>query len=380
MKNPAKITAWVFFAISSISTGCEQSQPVELVRQPLAVLYTRPMTEEIADYAEFVGQTEACASVEVRARVTGFLEKIGFRDGEDVKAGDLLFEVDHRLYLAELERAEAVLAQANARLQRVTADLHRAEALTESSAITQEQYDLAAGAYSEAIARTQIADGARRLAQLNLDYCRVAAPLSGRASRALVDPGSLIKQDQTVLTSIVATDPIEIYLDIDESTLMRVRRLIQAGEIGPLRENPILLQVRLADEVSSWHEGAIDFIDNRLDPTTGTVRVRGIVANPDRLFAPGMFVRARLQIRPPKTTVLITERALGTERGEKFCYVIGRGERVVYRPVKTGRLIGGRRVIKEGLSTRDRVLVSGLQRVRPNMKVSAKSEGAQKSS
>ena len=376
--RPIRIPA--FLALLLGISGCDRSQPAESVKRPVAVLYAQPTTEDITDYAEFIGETEACASVEVRSRVSGFLKSTEFEDGADVKRGDLLFQIEDRLYSAELERAEASLAQSKARLLRVEADLRRIEALAGSSAITQEQIDLAAGAYSEAIAQTRIAEGERQIARLNLGYCRVAAPLNGRAGRALVDEGSLVKQDETNLVSIVATDPIEITVDVDERTLLRLRRLVQAGEMAPLREKRNPIQVRLADEASSWHDGTIDFVDNRLDPTTGTIRVRGIVPNPDGLFSPGMFVRVRVQIGPPRKTMLITERAIGLNEGEKFVYVVGPDERARYRPVRTGSLILGRRVIAEGLSSNDRVIVSGIQRVRPNVKVAAKHEPGQKSS
>lgn len=380
MTRDSAIRALTFLTLLPVYSGCGSSELAETAKRPLAVLYTRPTTEEIAEYAEFVGQTEACDSVDVRARVTGFLKTAYIDDGADVKKGDLLFEIDDRLYLAELERAEASLSRIKARLQRTAADLSRIEALAGSGAITQEQHDLASGGYSEAMAQTRVAESERRIAQLNFDYCRVRAPLSGRAGRAIVDEGSLVKQDETVLISIVATDPIEIEIDIDERTLLRMCRMLEVGEAEPLQNKRIPLQVRLADEDSSWHDGTIDFVDNRLDPTTGTIRVQGTVSNPDGLFSPGMFVRARLQIAPAKTTILIAERALCHSDDEQFVYVLGTDDRAHYRPVTVGPMLEGRRVIEEGLSGSDRVLVSGLQRIRPNMKVAAKREPKQKRS
>lgn len=357
-----------------IVAGCGRSvESDDALSSPpvLNVWYVRPTVKEIADYAEFIGETEGTETVDVRARVSGFLNRIAFQDGVFVREGDLLFEIDSRLYTGEFERAEAALVQAEARLRRVTADLRRAQKLIKTSDISQEQYDLAAGAYAEAVAQVRVADAQRRTARLNADYCRVTAPMSGRASRTRVDAGNLVKADETILTNIVASDPIEVNLQVDERSWLHIRRAVQSGVIPPPRKKGLPIQVWLADEDSAWHEGAIDFFDNHLDPTTGTVRARGIVPNADRLFAAGMFVRVRVRIGPPHEVVVVSEKAVAVDGGERFVWVLTPDNHVARRKIETESLLGGNRVVRSGLSSADRVLVSGLQRLRPGMAVAA---------
>jgi RND family efflux transporter MFP subunit len=344
----------------------------------LEVLVSLPTVKEVNDYEDFTGRTEAVASVEVRARVTGYLDKVLFKEGSSVKEGERLFEIDPRTYGADLKRTEAVLQQAEAHVKRLQLDYHRAAGLLPTRAISQEDFDKIAGDRDEAAAAVRIAEAARDLAKLNLDFTKVTAPLSGRISRQLVDPGNMVKADETALTTIVSQDPVYAYFDSDERTTLRVRRLIRAGKMKSSRETEMPVLVGLVDEVDADgapqfpHTGTIDFVDNRVDAMTGTLRLRGVVPNPDNLLSPGLFVRVRVPIGEPHPAVLVPEQALGSDQGQKFVYVVNDQSEAEYRRVTVGLLQGSLRVIDDGLKAGERVVVSGLQRVRPGVKVQAK--------
>jgi len=328
-----------------------------------------PVVRQITDYEDFTGRLEAKAAVEVRARVTGYLDRVLFKEGTEVKQGDPLFEIDPRSYQAELKQAEANLAQSQARLRRCERDLKRATDLLPQNAISQDDFDQAVGDRDEAQAAVRLAEASRDLAQLNLTFTRVTAPITGRISRQLIDPGNMVKADETALTTIVSMDPIYAYFDQDERTLLRVRRLVRAGVLKTLQEASVSVLLGLVDEEGFPHEGRIDFADNRVDAMTGTLRLRGVFANPQRMLSPGMFVRIRLPIGTPHAAVLVSEQALGTDQGQNFVYVVNRKNEVVHRRVNVGPLDSGMRVIEKGLAKDERVIVTGLQRVRPGVKV-----------
>ena len=331
-----------------------------------------PVTQDVTDYEDFTGRTEAVATIEIRARVTGYLDKVLFKEGTEVKQGDPLFEIDRRTYQADCDRAEANLLQARAHLNRLQADLRRAASLLPSKSISQEDYDKVAGDCAEAEAAVKVSEAALHSARLNLDFTIVSAPISGRISRQLIDPGNLAKADDTLLTMLVSLDPIYAYFDVDERTMLRIRRLIRSGKVKSAREAEVSVLLGLADEEGFPHEGTINFVDNRVDATTGTLRLRGIVANPKRLFSPGMFLRVRVPIGDPHRAILVSERALGSDQGQKFVYVLNDKNEVTYRRVKVGALEGGLRVIEEGLAMGEKVIVTGLQRIRPGARVDPK--------
>ena len=360
-------------------TGCNQEKPQLAATRPQVVLVSRPVTREVTDFEDFTGRSDAVFSVEVRARVTGYLDKVLFEDGSEVKEGDLLFQIDPRPYEAALAAAEATVIQSEAHQNRLKADHRRASNLFTRGAISREEVDRIVGDYAEASAAVGIAKAQRDLAKLNLEFTKVTAPIGGRTSRRLVDPGNLVQADQTALTTIVSLDPIYVYFDIDERTLLRLRRLIREGRIKPRTEAEVPVLVGLSDEEGYPHRGFINFSDNRVDPSTGTLRVRGVMPNPKpaqgsfRFLSPGLFMRVRLPIGTPHQSILIDEQALGTDQGKKFLYVVNDKNEIVYRPVKIGSLNEGKRVIEEGLAPGERVIVSGLQRVRPGVKVEPKS-------
>ena len=371
-----------------LTTGCSKMKASPPAPRPPEVLFTYPTSDEITDYEEFIGHTDAVNTVEVRARVTGYLDKVNFNDGDEVEKGTLLFQIDDRPYKAEYERALATLEQGKARLTRLNNDHNRAINLMNRNAIGREEFDLINGNFEEGKATVGVYTAAVDRAKLDLDFTQVTAPLGGRLSRRMVDPGNLVQADVTALTSIVSLDPMYVYFDVDERTTLMIRRLIADRKMKSRTEAELPVLVGLSDEIEGGipifpHRGTINFSDNKVDSGTGTLRVRGVISNPKpRLLSPGLFVRIRLPIGSPKKSILIDEQAIGSEQSNKFVYVVRKVkekvtdkltkketevevERAFAKPIKTGALTKGQRAVSEGLAETDRVIISGLQRVKP---------------
>jgi RND family efflux transporter MFP subunit len=377
-----------------MTSGCDRQerasagQEKSLSGQPqaAAVVVSRPVVREITDYEDYPGRTEAVKTVEVRARVTGYLEKSFLRDpvnreGKEFAEGEVLFLIDPRIYDAELKRAEGTLQQAKAHLARLELDYKRAAPLLPSQAISREEYDKIVGDRDEAQAAVTMAEAARDLARLNVDFTKVKAPFAGRVGRQLIDPGNLVKADETVLTTIVTLDPIYVYFDVDERSVLKFRRLMEAGKVKSARESVAPVWMGLVDEVEEDgtprfpHEGTINFVDNRVDPMTGTLRLRGVFPNAKRLLSPGLFARIRVPIGKPHPAILVPEEALGSDQGQSFVYVVTDDNRARKRYVKVGPPQDGRlRVIESGLSRGERVIQKGLQRVRDGALVTLQEE------
>ena len=353
-----------------VLAGCTQQAPPPMAPKPPEVLVSLPIRKEVIDFEEFSGRTEAMAAVEMRARATGYLASVSFREGMQVKEGQVLFTIDARTYDAELARAEQTVVQNEARVTRLEQDHQRA--LRSMQSISPKEFDTVVGDLAEARATVGWAKANRDIAKLNLSFTKVTAPLTGVIGRRLVDPGNLVKADETPLATIVTLDPLYVYFAIDERTMMRFRRLVDEGKIPAASEMQVPFQIGLADDTGYPFHGKIDFVDNRIDPATGTLRLRGTVANPKGMITPGQFVRLRLQIGTPYPATLVAERALSTDQGKKFVYVINDKNEAIYRPVKIGLLQDGMRVIEEGVTAEERVVISGLQRVRPGAKVEVK--------
>jgi RND family efflux transporter MFP subunit len=340
--------------------------------KPPEVLVSTPTVAEVTDYEDFTGRTMAMATIDIRPRVTGYLDKVLFKEGAEVKEKDLLYEIDPRPYQAEVDRAQGSVAQAQARLRRLNLDLQRANGMLPNKTITREGYDLIVGDQAEADAAVGVAQASLDLAKLNLSYCQVRAPINGKMSRTLLDAGNLVKADETILTTIVAQDPIYAYFGVDERLLKRVRSYVDQGllKLGTDGQIPILMG--LADQEGYPHEGYVNFIDNRLDSNTGTLQVRGVFQNSKHSILPGLFARIRLPLGQPYQALTIPEQALGTDQGQKFVYVVDPQNKVEYHGVQVGKLQGSQRVILKGLNAGDRVVVSGLQRVRAGVVVEPK--------
>jgi len=365
----------IFLALSvacALTAGCVRGPTGPPPAKTPEVLVSLPISKEVTDYEDFTGRTEAVAAVEVRARATGYLEKVNFQDGATVTKGDVLFEIDRRPYEAEVNKAASSLVQAEEKAKRLDRDLRRATALLGQKALAQEEFDKITGDANEAKASIGVARANLDLAKLNLSFTKVTAPISGKVSYRYKDPGNLIKADDTLLTTIVTLDPMYAYFDMDERTVLRLRRLKSEGNLLSMQDIEVPFLLGLADEEGFSHQGKINFVDNKIDSGTGTLRVRGIFDNAKLTFTPGLFVRVRLLIGVPRQAVLVAERALGTDQGQKYLYVINDKDEVVYRPVKIGALDDGFRVIESGLAPGEKVLVNGLQRVRPGAKVQPK--------
>jgi multidrug efflux system membrane fusion protein len=379
-------------ALLVLAAGCQREPPKVAKPEIQDVRVISPIVKQITDSEDFTGRTDAIKTVEVRARVTGYLTQIHFEDGSEVQKGDPLFEIDPRPYEAAADRSEATLAKAQALYTRLGKDYRRASALYTRGTISQEEFDKISDDYAEAKASVGIAEAERKVARLNLDWTRVTAPLTGKISRRMVDVGNLVKADETTLTTIVTQDPMYINFDVDERAYLRLRRLAREGKFRSQSENAVPVMAGLADEIDAKglpnhpHKGTIDFTDNRLDPSTGTIRLRGIIENPaPRVLAPGLFVRIRLPIGEPHDAVEVAQRAIGTDQGEKFVYVVkdtlvvdkATGKKRVVQKVQRADVQvgpedeGGMQVINSGLAAGDRVVVEGLQRIKPDSEVLA---------
>lgn len=346
--------------------------------KPPEVTVSPVVDQEVTDYAEFTGRLEATATVDVRARVRGYLNEIFFTDGQEVKEGDPLFQIDPAPFDAALKSAEGQKAQWVAKQARAQADVKRYEELVPTGAATPQDLDKSKADLGEATAAIQSAEAAIDQANLDLKFARITAPISGQIGRSLVDRGNLIQggtANVELLTTIVSLDPVYVYFDVDERTLLRFRENARStrpptASQPDVKELKIPLYLGLATEEGFPHQGVIDFSDNRVDPSTGTIKVRGVFDNSKRIFKPGLFARVRLPLSEPYQAVLVAERAIGTDQGVKYVLVVDDKNMVERRFVKPGALQDdGLRVIAEGLKPGERIVVNGLQRARPGKPV-----------
>jgi RND family efflux transporter MFP subunit len=353
--------------------GCAKGPPPPDAAPPAAVSVGLPVERDVTDYNDFSGRIAAVESVQLRARVWGYLRRINFREGAEVQKGDVLFEIDPRVYQAALDQAEANLAQARAHRDRLQSDQQRAAALLAQKAIGQEEYDRVSGDRGEAEAAVKSAEAACAAARLNLEFAFVHAPVSGRVGRAMVTVGNIVQSGEaggTVLTTLVSIDPVYAYFDVDDLTYLQVSRWARAAAASNGPPPPVFLG--LANESGHPHAGALDFVDNQVNPATGTVKMRGLFPNSDRALTPGLFVRVRVPVGSAHRALLVSDRAVDTDQGQKVIYVVGSGDVVEQRPVRLGRLHDGLREVVSGLRAGERVVVGGLQRVRPGAPVEPK--------
>jgi RND family efflux transporter MFP subunit len=325
--------------------------------------------KEVSDGDEFSGRFEATDFVEVRPRVAGYLTKVHFQAGGLVKKGDLLFTIDPRPYEADAARAEADLKRAETSRELARAEVTRAEKLLEATAISQQEFDQRTATFKDQESAGKAARAALTSAKLNTEYAAIRAPISGRISRAEVTVGNLVTPGTTMLTTIASQDPIHVYFDIDEQQLLKYESLRKTGADTVPGKNKNAIYLGLNSETDFPHQGRVDFIDNRLDARTGTIRGRAVFDNKDRLFTPGLFAKLRLTGTGTYNAVLITDRAIGTDQNKKFVLVVDKENKANYRAVKLGPLVDGLRVVKEGLQPGESIVVNGLQRVRPGIQV-----------
>jgi RND family efflux transporter MFP subunit len=358
-----------------IATGCARA-PVAARASPISVAVSQPVERYVTDYADFTARIAAVDSVEVRAHVWGYLEKVNFKEGALVNKGDVLFELDPRPYEALLNQAKAKVRQDEAQLAFDEAEYQRNLRLVGSGAVSRSDLDKTASAREVDKANIAADKAVVASRDLDLQYTRVTAPVSGRVSRYIVTVGNLIQAgDQgggTLLTTIVSVDPMYAYFDVDERTVQRVRQLSREGKMKSDSETEIPVSLGLATDEGFPHQGTIDFVDNQVNPKTGTLRVRGVFPNKDQSLSQGFFARVRVPVGPPHQALLVSDRALDNDQGQKILYVVNDKNEVVSRPVRTGALHDGLRAIEDGLKPGERVIVNGLQQVRPGVIVEPK--------
>lgn len=355
------------------SGACGKATPA--APSPPEVTVAQVETVELTEWDQYQGRFQAVDAVEVRPRVSGYLQRVGFVEGKEVRKGELLFEIDPRPYAAALDERKADFARAQARQALTERDVERGQRLIAVQAISQEEMDTRLTLASEARASTQAAEAAVRAAELDLGFTQVRAPVSGRTGRAEVTTGNLVSAGpggSTLLTTIVSLDPIYVYFEGDEAAYLRYSQLARAGERPSSRTTANPVQIGLADEAGFPHTGHMDFVDNRLDPSTGTIWARAVVDNRERRFTPGMFARVRLLGASRRRVTLVPEAAIGTDQDRKFVFVFEPDSTVAYRRVSLGRQTDGeKRVVREGLQGGERIVVNGLARIRPGAKVRA---------
>ncbi len=325
----------------------------------------------VTDYEEITGRVDATETVELRARVSGHIEAVRFQAGQLVRQGDVLFSIDPRWYQAQLTLATAQVRQAKAHAEVAEREAERAETLVKAAAISTEEAEARRSRALEAMAALASAQAALASAQLDFEHTQVRAPIDGRISRALVTAGNLISGapgNATLLATIVSEGEAYVYADIDEATLLKFNRLLRENRLK-LENGRVPVEMQLADESGYPHHGYIESTDNRLNPATGSLMLRLVFANSDRSLVPGLFARVRVPVGAPRSSLLVSERAIGTDQSQKFVLAVAEDNTAVYRSVKLGGSVRDKRVVQSGLQPGDRVIVNGLQRVRPGMRV-----------
>jgi RND family efflux transporter MFP subunit len=354
--------------------GCDDKTQSQTSAPP-SVTVALPVKRTVTDWDEFTGRFEAIQEVQVRARVGGFINSVEFKDGAIVHAGDLLYVIDPRPFEAIVLQAEGQLADARAKGEFAKRDLERALTLVQTSAVSEQVVDQRRQALQAARAAETQAEGALKAAQLNVEFTHVLAPITGRVSRHLITPGNLVQGSEggaTLLTSIVSLDPIYIYFDVDEATYQRNSKLWFEGKRPSSRDTPNPVQVTLTGETKPSHEGKMDFLDNRLDVSTATLRSRAVIPNHDLSVLPGQFGRVRIIGSSPYEALLIPDTAVATDQSRKIVFVVKDDNTVQAKTVVLGPLDEGLRVIREGLAPQDHVIVDGVQRARIGGKVTPK--------
>ncbi|WP_430641911.1 efflux RND transporter periplasmic adaptor subunit [Bradyrhizobium brasilense] len=352
--------------MASVLTACSDSQ-AEAPPPPPEVDVAMVVTKSVRQWDEFTGRIAAIGSVDIRPRVSGYIDRIAFKEGDMVKAGDLLFVIDPRPYRATYDSAVAQLERARASAQLAQAQYKRAESLIKTDAISTDTYDTRSASLGQTNADVHAAEAALATAKLNLDFTEVRSPIAGRVSRALLTLGNLVQADQTVLTSVVSQDPVYVYFQPDERSFLRYRELTRKGERAS-SDNPV--QVGLASETGFPHSGTVNFVNNQVDAATGTINVRATVPNPDGIFVPGLYARVQLEGRAQYMAMLIDDKAIMTDQDRKYVYVIGPEDKARRKDIVLGSVQEGLRAVQSGLDANDRVIVSGLQKIfAPDTKV-----------
>jgi multidrug efflux system membrane fusion protein len=354
--------------------GCQPERAPGGSSETPAVPVSRPVEREVRNFEDFTGQTDAVQVVDVRARVTGYLNRMPFKEGSEVKEGDLLFEIDPRPYQAQLDQALGQVDLNEASYELAKTIFQRDRSLAATGAVSQEQLDQDLAAVEEAAARMKAAKASTEVYKLNMEFTKVTSPIDGQVSRYYVTRGNLINQDSTLLTTIVSLDPMYAYFEMDEPSLLRIRRAIREGRMKLPEEGAMPVFMGLQGEDGYPRQGVINFFNNQINSATGSISLRGVFPNPKtagaRLLSPGMYVHIRLPIGDPHKALLVIDRAVRSDQGLKYVYVVDADDAVQYRRVTTGALQeDGLREVRDGLKPDEWVVVGALQQVRPRTKV-----------
>lgn len=342
--------------------GCNKNAaaPHAGMPPPPDVSVATVVSKPVRQWDAFTGRVAATDSVDVRARVSGYIQRIAFKEGDEVKQGDLLFVVDQRPYKAALDSSAAQLDRARASARLAQAQDQRAQSLIKTGAISRDDYDTRNATLSQANAEVRSSEAALTTAKLNLEYTEVRSPIAGRVGRALLTAGNLIQADQTVLTSVVSQDPVYVYFQPDEQAFLRYSELARKGE-RVNSDNPV--RIGLASDTGFPHSGTVNFINNQVDPATGTIDARAVVPNPDRVFTPGLYARVQLEGSAEFKAILIDDKAVLTDQDRKYVYVLGPENKATRKDVTLGGMIDGLRVVQSGLDPSDKVIVTGVQKI-----------------
>ena len=353
--------------------GCGNSgHGAQSAPPPPQVSVAKVLERRVKDWDEFTGRLQAVETVEIRPRVSGYIDRVAFTEGGQVKRGDLLFVIDPRPYQAEADRAAADLKRYKTSLDLAQIELARVQRLKDSGAVSQEELDERKSTVAQAEANSAGSAAALEAARLNLNFTRVTSPIAGRVSRAEVTRGNLVTggtNGGTLLTSVVSMDPMYLYFEGDEQAYLRYGQMARSGERPSSRDTPNPVRVGLANEEGFPHTGKVDFVDNQLNPQTGTIRARAVLDNKDGVYTPGMFARVQLLGSSEYSAILIDDRAVNTDQNQKYVFVVGANNQVEYRRIKLGRVIDGLRIVREGLKAGDVIVVNGAQRVHPGITV-----------
>ncbi len=368
-RSPNSLRIPLALAAVLVLSACGKTQEAAQNMPAPKVSVAEVIEQPVNEWDEFTGRLEAPESVELRPRVSGYIDKVTFREGALVKKGDLLFQIDPRPFQAEVHRLEAQLAQARANQTRTANEAARGDRLRATNAISAELADARSAAATEARAQVAATQAELDNAKLNLSFTQITAPIDGRVSRAEVTAGNLVNSGQSLLTTLVSTDKVYAYFDADERVYLKYVAMARAG--GPDARGSTPVYLGLTGEDGFPHLGRLDFLDNQVNPKTGTIRGRAVFDNKDGLYTPGLYARIKLVGSGTYDAALIKDEAVGTDLGKKFVLVVGADKKVAYRAIELGPKLEGLRIVRSGLAKGDRIVVNGLQRVRPGAEVDA---------
>ncbi|AMO47412.1 Efflux transporter, RND family, MFP subunit [Enterobacter sp. FY-07] len=361
--------------LSVLLVGCDDGVAQNAMPQAPAVSAADVVVKSISQWDSFNGRIEAVESVQLRPRVSGYIDKVNYTDGQEVKKGDVLFTIDDRTYRAALEQAQATLARAKTQASLAQSEAERTNKLIHTNLVSREEWEQRRSAAVQAQADIRAAQAAVDAAQLNLDFTKVTAPIDGRASRALITSGNLVTagDSASVLTTLVSQKTVYVYFDVDESTYLHYQNLARSGQGASSNHLALPVEIGLVGEEGYPHQGKVDFLDNQLTPSTGTIRMRALLDNAQRQFTPGLFARVRLPGSAEFKATLIDDKAVLTDQDRKYVYIVDKDGKAQRRDITPGRLAAGLRIVQQGLKPGDKVIVDGLQKVfMPGMPVNAK--------